>query len=63
MAESNNVIKDFKAPTTLGTDSLYINWKKEIKMLEAFTSVQEEKRTPAIFIKLTGEARKAVFKY
>ena len=28
MAEANNIIKDFKTLTTLGKDSLYVNWKK-----------------------------------
>ena len=60
MAEANNIIKDFKAPPTLGKDSLYVNWKKEIKIWEAFTSVPEEKRAPAIFMTLTGEAREAI---
>ena len=46
MAEANDIIKDFKAPTTLGKDSLYVNWKKEIKSWEAFTSFPEEKRAP-----------------
>ena len=31
MAEANNGIKDFKAPPTLGKDSLYVNWKKKLK--------------------------------
>ena len=38
MVKANHVIKDFKAPQTLGKDSLYVNWKKEIKIWEAFTS-------------------------
>ena len=60
MVEANNIIKDFKAPPTLGKDSLYVNWKKEIKIWEAFMSVPEEKRAPAIFMTLTGEAREAI---
>ena len=60
MAEANNIIKDFKAPPTLGKDSLYVNWKKEIKIWEAFMPVPEEKRAPAIFMTLTIEAREAI---
>ena len=30
MADANNTRKDFKAPPTLGKNSLYVNWKKEI---------------------------------
>ena len=32
ISETNNIIKDFKAPLTLGKDSLYVNWKKVIKI-------------------------------
>ena len=39
---------------------MYVKWKKEIKIWEAFTSVPEEKSAPAIFMTLTGEARKAI---
>ena len=48
MAEANNGIKDFKAPPNLGKDSLYVNWKKEVKIWEAFTSVSK-KNTPLLF--------------
>ena len=60
MARANNIIKDFKAPPTLRKDSLYVNWKKEINIWEAFTSVPEEKCALAIFMTLTGEAREAI---
>ena len=60
MEEANNTTKDFKAPPTLGKDTLYVNWKKEIKIWEAFTSVPEENCVPAIFMTLTGEAREAI---
>ena len=60
VAGANNIIKDFKAPPTLRKDSLYVNWKKEIKIWEAFTSVPEEKCALAIFMTLTGEAREAI---
>ena len=60
MAKANNIIKDFKAAPILGKDSLYVNWKKEIKIWEAFASVSEEKCAPAIFMTLTREAREAI---
>ena len=60
MVEANNIIKDFKASSAPGKDSLYVNWKKEIKIWEAFTSVPEEKHAPAIFMTLTGEAREVI---
>ena len=41
MAKANNMIKDFKAPPILGKDSLYVNWKKEIKIWGAFMSAPE----------------------
>ena len=60
IAEANNKIKDFKVPPTLGKDSLYVNWKKVIKIWEAFTSVPEKKRVTTIFMTLKWEARKAI---
>ena len=60
MVEANNIITDFKASSTPGKDSLYVNWKKEIKIWEAFTSVPEEKHAPAIFMTLTGETREVI---
>ena len=50
-----------KVTPTLEKDSLYVNWEKEIKIWEAFTSLPEEKRDPAIFMTLT-EAREAIIK-
>ena len=43
MAEANNVTKDFKAPPSLGKDSLYVNWKKEIKIWD------QKKNVPLLF--------------
>ena len=60
MTEANNIVKDFKAPPTLGKDSLYVNWEKEIKIWKAFTSVPEEICVPTIFITLTAEVREAI---
>ena len=42
MTEANNIIKDFKAPPTLGKDSFYVNWKKEITIWQVFTSAQKK---------------------
>ena len=60
MAQSNNVTKDYKAPPSLERETLYVNWKKEIRIWEAFTSLPEEKRAPAILMTLSGEAKEAV---
>ena len=53
MAQSNNVTKDYKeyeTPPSLEWETLYVNWKKEIRIWEAFTSLPEEQRAPAIFM-------------
>ena len=60
MAEANNIIKDFKDPSTLGKDSLYVNQKKKIKIWEVFKSFPEEKHAPAIFMTLTRKAGEAI---
>ena len=49
MAEANNIIKDFKALPNLGKDSLYVNLKKEIKILEVFTLCPRKKNVPLLF--------------
>ena len=54
------ICKNGKAPPTLGKYFLYVNWKKEIKIWEAFTSIPEEKHAPAIFMTLTRETREAI---
>ena len=39
--------KDFKAPPSLNKDITYSNWKKELRILEAFTNLKDEKKVPA----------------
>ena len=51
-AQSNNVTKDYKVPPSLERETLYVNWKKKIRIWEAFTSLPEEKQAPAIFMTL-----------
>ena len=60
IAKSNNVKKDYKAPPTLVKDTLYVNWRKEIRIRGTFTSVTEEKRVPADFYDIKYEAREAI---
>ena len=48
------------APPTIGKDTLYNNWKKELNIWEDFIGFPEEKRAPAIFMNLTREAKEAV---
>ena len=52
--------KDFKAPPTLNEKIVYSTWKKELKIWEAFTSIEKKKQAPAIFLTLSGQAREAV---
>ena len=58
MAEANNIIKDFRAPPTLGKDYLYVNQKKE--NLGDIYVCPRRKTCPAIFMTLTEEAREAI---
>ena len=51
--------KDFKAPPSLNKDITYSNWKKELRIWEAFTNLKDEKKGPAIFLALNGQAREA----
>ena len=63
MLESNNIKRDYKAPPTVGKDSLYVNWQEEVKIWEGFTSIPEQKRSPTIFTTLTGEARETILNW
>ena len=54
------ILNSVKTSPILGKDSLHVNWKKEIKIWEAFISASEEKRAPSIIMTLTGEAREAM---
>ena len=39
---------------------VYSTWKKELKIWEAFTSIDKKKQAPAIFLTLSGQAQEAV---
>ena len=39
--------KDFKAPLSLNKDSTYSDWKRELRIWEAFTNLKDEKKVPA----------------
>ena len=51
--------KDFKAPPSLNKVITYSNWKKELRIWEAFTNFNNEKKGPAIFLTLNVQAREA----
>ena len=40
---------DYKAPPTLSKDITYSNWKRELSIWQAFTSLEKKKQPPAIF--------------
>ena len=52
-------LSEFKVPPFLNKDIPYATWK-ELKIWEAFTSIEKTERAPAIFLTLTGQAREAV---
>ena len=47
--------KDFKALPSLNKDITYSNWKKELRIWEAFTNLKDEKKGPAISLTLNGQ--------
>lgn len=55
-----SVKTDFKAPPSLNKDISYTKWKKELAIWQTFTSLDANKRAPAIFLTLQGQARDAV---
>ena len=54
---------NYKAPPTLGDNTVYENWKKEIKIWQVFTDLPKKKRGPAIYVTLSGKAREAVLEF
>ena len=51
--------RDFKAPPPMRQDLPYSEWKHEIKVWKAFTSLEKSKLGPALFLSLSGSARDA----
>ena len=47
-------------PPNLTKDITYANWKEEIDIWKDFTDLAAEKKGPAVFLSLTGQARDAV---
>ena len=51
---------NIKAPPSLSKSSSYESWLKEVAIWQAFTSLEDTKQGPAIFLSLEGRAREAV---
>ena len=51
--------RDFKAPPPMRQGLPYSEWKHEIKVWQAFTSIEKSKMGPALFLSLSGSARDA----
>ena len=51
--------RDFKAPPPMRQDLPYSEWKHEIKVWKAFTSLEKSNLGPALFLSLSGSARDA----
>ena len=49
----------YKAPPVLTKDSSYENWKQEIKIWQALTTLEVKKQALAIFLTLSGQAKEA----
>ena len=47
-------------PPMLTKDITYANWKEEIEIWKDFTDLAAEKKGPAVFLSLSGQARDAV---
>ena len=50
----------FKTPPALSKSSSYENWKKELKVWEKLTEVDEKKRGLTVLLSLEGKAKDAV---
>ena len=51
------ISKDYKSSPNLTKEYNYSSWEKELQIWEVATSSSSGKRTPAVFITLTGEAK------
>ena len=47
-------------PPMLSKEITYANWKEEIEIWKDFIDLADEKKGPAVFLSLTGQARDAV---
>ena len=55
----NNLEKDPKTPPALTKDIPYERWKKEIKLWQMITKLENKKQAPAVILGLDGNAREA----
>ena len=53
-------IAKLQTPPLLTKDITYANWKEGIEIWKDFTELADEKKGPAVFLSLTGQAREAV---
>lgn len=51
---------NYKAPPALRDDLGYEDWKKELKIWQAFTDLEKKRQGGALFLTLTGKSREAV---
>ena len=49
-----------QGPPSLSTDITYSNWKTELSIWADFTDLANEKKGPAVFLSLKGQARESV---
>ena len=49
---------DSKAPPPLKNDTIYENWRKDITIWSAFTSLKDEQKGPAVFFRIENQAAK-----
>ena len=53
-------VAKLQQPPLLNKDITYENWKVELEIWESFTDLVDEKKGPAVFLSLTGQARDVV---
>ena len=57
---SSSSSSKIQQPPNLTKDITYANWKEEINIWKDFTELADEKKGPAVFLSLSGQARDSV---
>ena len=50
----------FQSPPLLTQEITYANWKVELEIWKEFVDLSDEKKGPAVFLSLVGQAQEAV---
>ena len=58
--QASNSVQALKTPPILVDEAGYMEWKDDLKIWELYTDLDKKKRSPAVYLPLSGHARNCV---